>query len=379
MSHLSRKEQIHRVIFVNPEVWLMHLIFNFREQMSPTSPRLYTFSWKAVLPRKVGEKVTAFTPLHFIPGARSSRLLGRLQTMFHAWVLNRLLGKRDFILVLNDFNLNSSNRELVRRFREKAKLVVFDWSDDFVESFHTPEERRRIGALCEQNIREADVVLTVNDDLTQRAGTLNSHSYTILNGTDFDPLSKAVSSEQEVPESLRRLAKPLIGYIGWMSQARIDLGILARLSEAHPDWTIVMMGPVVEKFIRLCAALKNVVFLPPVDYQVLPRYLSFFDVCIIPHHVNDETRGNNPLKLYNYLAAGKPVVSTPISGLESFQDVVYLAKDKEEFLKLTEQAMREDDPGRRQERLRKARENSWPVRGEEIWKILEDHLFRAAT
>lgn len=360
------------MIFVNPEVWLTDLVSDLREQQSSSIYRQYVYGWKAIMPRKASKKVTVITPLSFIPLARKNRHLGKFQTMIQHWILNRLIQSKDFILFLNDFN--PKHKKLIELFYEKAKLVVFDWSDDFVELFKDPWEREKVKITCEHYTKKAHVVITVNEHLTQRARILNPHSYTIINATDFDHMSKAFYSPLEMPQNLKSFSKPLIGYIGWLTATRIDTEILTHLAMLHPDWTVVLIGPVRQWFVEFFQAFKNIVFLPPVDYLDLPRYLKFLDVCMIPHKINAHTKGNNPIKIYDYLASGKPVVSTAISGVERFNDVIYIAKDKQEFSQLIKLAMQEDSTKMREERLKKAKENSWSTRIEEVWKIIENYL-----
>lgn len=374
MEYLSRNEQIHRVVFVNPEVWLKELVFNFREQLSSSNHKQYKYSWKAVIPRKVSDKVFAVTPLYFLPFLRRNKRLRQVQKTIYHWMLTRLIQSEDFILFLNDFNSNSEHKGLIQCFYEKAKLVVFDWSDDFVEFFRDPREREKVKITCENYIKKAHVVLTVNEHLTQRARMLNPHCYTIVNATDFDHMSKAFYSVWEMPQALHALSKPLIGYTGWVYAERSDSEILTHLAMLHPDWTIVLIGPAHQRFIKRFKSIKNIVFLPPVDYLDLPRYLKFFDVCMIPHKINEHTKGNNPIKIYDYLAAGKPVVSTAISGVEPFKDVIYIARNKEEFSQLVERAMQEDSPILKEKRLKRAKEHSWSTRTEEVWKIIGNYV-----
>jgi len=378
MDRLSQNEKIHRVIFVNPEVWLTDLFSDFKEQLSPMSHKLYRFSWKSVIPTKVNDKVIAFTPLNFIPFGRTIPGLGRFQRSFHRWMINRLIQEKDYILFVNDFPFNPERQQLIEELRQKAKLVMFDWSDDFVEFFKDPGGRKKVNDLCENYLRTAHGVMAVNDELTQRARSLNPHSYTILNGTDIVSMPDGWTSGKDGPEALRSLSRPLIGYIGWITPTRIDSELLINLARMRPDWSIVLVGPSNKRFTQAFESLPNIIFLPPVDYQVLPQYLSAFDVCIIPHYVNDHTRGNNPLKLYQYLAVGKPVVSTAISGLEGFEDVVYIANDKEKFPYCVEQALKEDSGDRRERRLEKARENTWSSRVDEVWRIIDNCLESAS-
>ena len=378
MDHLSRNEKIHRVIFVNPEVWLTDLFSDFKEQLSPMSHKLYRYSWKSVIPTKVNSKVITVTPFNFIPLGRTIPGLGRLQGTFHHWMINRLIQGRDYILFVNDFPFNPERQQQIEELRQKAKLMMFDWSDDFVEFFQDPVGRKKVNDLCENYIRRAHGVMAVNEELTQRAKRHNPHSYTILNGTDIVSMPDSGTTGQEGPEALRSLSRPLIGYVGWITPTRIDSELIINLARTRPDWTIVLVGPSNKRFTQAFDNHPNIAFLPPVDYQILPQYLSAFDVCIIPHYVNDHTRGNNPLKLYQYLAVGKPVVSTAISGLEGFEDVVYIAKDKEEFPHRVEQALKEDSGDRRERRLEKARENSWSSRVDEVWRIIDNRLESAS-
>lgn len=374
MEYLSRTEKIDRVIFVNPEVWLANLVTNNREQMASSHHRQYRFRWQAVIPRKVSSKVFAVTPLYFLPFSGRSKRLRRLQTGIQYLILNWLMQSKEFILFINDYDYNIEHRRLIQRFYDQANLVVYDWSDDFVEFSKEENERHKIKITCEDYIKKVHVVFAVNEGLTNRAKMINPNSYTLINATDFDHMSKAIYANWEMPRALKALSKPLIGYIGWITATRMDSEILAQLATLHPDWTIVLMGPVRQWFVETFQAIKNIVFLPPVDYLDLPRYLKFFDVCLLPHKINDHTKGNNPIKTYDYLAAGKPVVSTAVAGVESLMDVIYVADDRQNFCKLVEKAIQEDGPELQEKRLQRAKENSWSVRVQEIWRILEKYI-----
>jgi len=110
------------------------------------------------------------------------------------------------------------------------------------------------------------------------------------------------------------------------------------------------------------------------EYKDLPGIIKAFDACIIPFKLNDLTASANPVKLYEYLAAGKPVVSTPIPEVLVYKDVVRIAKGPEEFIRALEKAISENSPEDVQERLRVARENSWEVRIEQMESIIEKAL-----
>jgi glycosyltransferase involved in cell wall biosynthesis len=281
---------------------------------------------------------------------------------------------KDFILFLNDFNAEINHKRLVKHFLKTAKLVVYDWSDDFVEFFTEEIGREKTRRTCEEYIKKADVVLTVNNGLTTRAKNINSNAHTVLNATDFVHMSRACHDSFEIPKRLKYLSKPLLGYIGWIVAVRIDTEILKNVAAKYPECTIVLVGPVGQRFVELFQGIRNIVFLPPVDYEEIPRYLKFFDVCLIPHNVNEHTRGNNPIKIYDYLATGKPIVSTPVAGVKELQDLIYLAKTPKDFTTMVERALSEDSEELKTKRIHTASLNSWASRINEAWKIVERNI-----
>jgi hypothetical protein len=105
----------------------------------------------------------------------------------------------------------------------------------------------------------------------------------------------------------------------------------------------------------------------------MPALLTSLDVCVIPHLVNELTLSMDPIKIYDYMATGRPIVSTGVAGVDRFDDVIYVRHDLDGFLDGIESALRENDNVRRQ-RLIYAQENTWSKRGSEIWRIMEDVL-----
>ena len=151
--------------------------------------------------------------------------------------------------------------------------------------------------------------------------------------------------ETEVPADLRALPRPVIGYFGLIGD-RIDVSIIETLADRHPEWSIALVGPVREE---MCAVpvRPNILVTGQRDYDLLPGYLKGFDVAIIPYLLNETTMDLNPTKLLEYLAGGRPVVSTAMTDVvELFGDYVAIAHDSEEFLRLTERAVENPDQER---------------------------------
>jgi hypothetical protein len=173
----------------------------------------------------------------------------------------------------------------------------------------------------------------------------------------------------ECPEDLVGIRKPLLGYFGEMAHW-FDFSLIYDIALRHPEWTFALIGAVHVAVDKKLLGLPNVRFLGRKDYAKLPAYLSQFEVCLLPFKINALTSAVNPVKLYEYLAAGKPVVSTPLKEVLRYQKVVEIA-DRTKFADAIELALvTSRDPQRVFERQQVAQQNTWDVRIEEIIRIL---------
>ena len=137
------------------------------------------------------------------------------------------------------------------------------------------------------------------------------------------------------------VARPRLGFFGVIDE-RIDLGLLARLADAEPAWQIVMVGPVVRIDPQRCRCAPNIHWLGQQPYDVLPQLVAGWDVCLMPFALNDATRFISPTKTLEYMAAGKPVVSTALHDVHAlFGDIVTIADDGDAFIEGCRDALAE--------------------------------------
>jgi glycosyltransferase involved in cell wall biosynthesis len=134
-----------------------------------------------------------------------------------------------------------------------------------------------------------------------------------------------------------------IGFVGAISGYKVDFPLLRLMAERHPEWSIVLIGKVGEgdpwTDVGSLADLPNLHFMGPRAYRDLPAYLKGFDVAILPSMLNEYTRGMFPMKFFEYLAAGCPVVATRLHALQAYDNVAYLAVDPADFIVGVEQAL----------------------------------------
>ncbi len=178
------------------------------------------------------------------------------------------------------------------------------------------------------------------------------------------------------PQDLREFGRPRLIYVGLIDK-RIDPDLLAHLGQAHPEWEIIMVGPVDENLFdqqSVEQAAPNVHFLGSVKYQLLPPYLANCDVYLMPWKVNDLTRHINPTKTLEYMAAGRPVVSISLPDLENlFADSVCLATTPEEFVQECEAAL----SGERWDKVARGLDRAWSFAWSTVVHEMEEHVSEA--
>jgi UDP-galactopyranose mutase len=187
------------------------------------------------------------------------------------------------------------------------------------------------------------------------------------------------------PAHLRSRPRPILGYYGVIDE-RLDLGLLAQVADARPDWTIALVGPVAKIDEGTIPERANIVRVGQQAYRDLPTVLGAFDVAMMPFARNEATCSISPTKTLEYLAGGKPVVSTPIADvLDLYGDVVAIAETADEFVAAAEAALRRTADEEQRQRVRTARlvaENDWDAIVARMMDVMDSartaKLFRPA-
>lgn len=202
----------------------------------------------------------------------------------------------------------------------------------------------------------------------------NENAVMLPNGVNFEHFYKTVTDELEVPEDMKEIKHPIMGFVG-MLQECIDYDKIEEIAKERPDWSVVLVGkPLPGVNLDYLREYKNIHFLGMKKYDELPAYLKCFDVCLNAFRSGDLSRHVSPLKFYEYLATGKPVVSTPepLQVLE-YEEVVYIAGEGESFVEKCEEAMCEPSDEKTKKRIEYARLCSWDSRVREMERILKSN------
>lgn len=231
-----------------------------------------------------------------------------------------------------------------------------------------------------QILARVDIVFTTARVLREAKAKYRPNIHWVPNAANVELFARVQDPNTPVADVMKSLPHPIIGYLGTI-HIHTDISLLKYIAERHPEWTIVMIGPEENTaFARseLCQRfrqLPNVHMLGYIPQEETPPYCKAFDVGIIPYRI--DSRFNyyvNPLKLHEYTAMGKPVVTTRIPEVESHKDIVWIADTQEEFNTAIDEALRTDSPERIAERLRRAQKNSWDVRVSGMLDIILEKL-----
>lgn len=208
------------------------------------------------------------------------------------------------------------------------RLVVYHCVDEYTE--FTGTDRDAVAAMERRLLERADVVIVSAERLLETKRRHNPNVHLVTHGVDVEHFRRACRPETRVPEELAALPGAVIGFFGLIADW-VDLELLRRVALARPQWSLALVGKL-DTDPSPVADLPNVHLFGRKDYADLPGWCKGFDVAVLPFAINELTLAANPLKLREYLAAGLPVVATPIPEVERLGELVLRAGDGEGFV-----------------------------------------------
>ena len=265
-------------------------------------------------------------------------------------------------------------------------LLVYHITDDYTAFGHLTAAQRDAMATAERNLlAAADLTIVTAPRLLELKRPSARRIELVPNGVDFEAFQRALANPRKLPqlEALQsphptpHAPHPIIGYSGHIS-SRLDLPLLRDLALARPEWQFVFAG---SEDARGCEAelvalksLPNVHFIGVLPVEDVPHFIVACDVCLIPYRINDETRAISSLKLYEYLAAGKPVVSARVPAAVEHADVVEIANGTVDswLLSLASALGSQQDGEAATARQTVALANTWDARVQQIETLMAD-------
>jgi glycosyltransferase involved in cell wall biosynthesis len=224
--------------------------------------------------------------------------------------------------------------------KHTAKVTIYDCMDELSAFKYAPKELKD---LEKKLLSYADVVFTGGQSLYEAKKHQHGNIHAFPSSIEQAHFAQARKSTMQQPADQQAVttAGPKLGFYGVLDE-RFDIDLIKGIAEARPDWQLMLIGPVVKIDPQSLPQLPNIHYLGQKNYQQLPGYLAGWDIALIPFALNESTRFISPTKTPEYLAAGRPVVSTPIRDVVSpygTQKLVRIADDAEGFVEAIEQEL----------------------------------------
>ena len=238
-------------------------------------------------------------------------------------------------------------------------FVIYHCLDEFTKSPFWAHQRN-IVELERSLLDKADLVITCSENVYDAKAPWCGEIINVQNGVDFDHFHSAMDETTPIAPRLNKDGTTIIGFYGTINY-RMDEDFLIKAARRYPEYRFAIVGPEEQQLSEL-RLLPNVMMLGHVALSELPTFLKGFDVCLIPYKMSEFVKNVSPLKVYEYLAAGKPVVSPDIRAVRNLKDLILIGHDHEEMVGLIALALESNNEEAEKARVQRARQNTWQHR-----------------
>ncbi|MBO8129067.1 MAG: glycosyltransferase [Peptococcaceae bacterium] len=310
--------------------------------------------------RKVGENLYVLAPPPVLPFGNKYRIVNKINQWWMARTIKKAI-KACKTETVDLYTFLPNAVDLLPYF--SFHRVIYDCVDDHA-AFTGLINAGVVYQMEKELMAEADLSFATAKRLLEDRKDWSTHLYLIPNGAEYEHFAAEEKEEKkkEVPADLAGVPHPIAGFVGGISDW-VDIPLLTNVAKKMKEVSFVLIGPVSTNVDAL-KQLPNVKLLGAKPYRQLPRYIRQFDTCLIPFRINKLTESVNPIKLFEYLSAGKPVVSTPLPEVFAYREVVEIAGDEEEMIQAINKTL--EPKAREKENVQKrqqvGRENSWDAR-----------------
>lgn len=364
---MSRLSQQHPVLYIEARVWIIRHVMRYWNE-----PRkLMSFLWRLVGYQKRGRQLYLISQWNLIPGSREYQPIASLNHWLNRWrimLAARLLGFSTPATVLWIYDTEAA--EYLSAWPKAA--VMYDCVDDHVAQAGAERNPKRVKEEEEAIMKRADIVTVTSRRLLGMKKNAHANVQLVLNAGDVKLFSQAQLECGIHAQALKSIPHPIIGTVGALDEYKIDVDLIMQVARAQPEWQFVFVGePVLHprsSIVRELQALPNVHFTGAVPHRFVPCYVREFDVCMIPYRSSAYNAASFPLKFWEFMATGKPIVAAGVPELRAYQEHIGYAATSAEFIQLCEEALR--NPAQAEQRQALAQDHSWEKRVERLLALL---------
>jgi len=262
--------------------------------------------------------------------------------------------------------------------RLDEKMTIYHVVDEYLAYTDVTPERRLKGSVAEKKmLRKADLVIVVSKSLFQSKSVFNKQTHMVPNAVDYHAYEAITKRKGVEPADIASIPRPIAGYSGLISN-RLNIELMIKLAQENAGLSLALIGKIdragCENGIAELLQLPNVFYLGLKKIVDVPRYVHAFDVCILPYRENDETKNLSALKLYDYMATGKPIVTSRFPEAFSYREIISICGSKQEFIDRINDALEDDGNLLGAKRKQVAAANTWDARAEQISGLIEEVL-----
>ncbi len=367
--HWARKlaSRGNRVIYVEQQMHLLGWLADIGNQYK----RIW--SWMSG-PRIVSEGLWTYTLPIVLPFFQVFRFVNSLNNALLVPIIRWALRRIGFnINILWVYTPHAAG--LIGRLGEE--FVVYECVDDFTATRGLVRSST-IGALEQDLLSMVDQVIVTHPGLQEAKSGISRRLALIPNGADLRHFALAGHQDTIPPKEVSDLPKPVIGFHGWI-QYWIDFDLIAYAAHKRPNWSFVFIGPIEPLArVRKVRGLSNVHFLGKMPYENIPALIAGFDVCINPFVIDKLSDTVSPIKLYEYLASGKPVVSVDMPAAREFADLISIVHTPDEFVAALEDQIIANEKATvlhdMEARQKAVKEYSWDARFQQVENVVEKSM-----
>jgi len=368
---ISRIAKNNKVLWVEPPL----NIFSSSAVSRIKLKRLLEFFWK---PREEIKNIFILPLINIFPFNRFS-VIKKLNRSIYLFFLKKTIKSLELTNPILWVTFNWRFEHFIDELEEK--YVVYDCFDKYTGfvAANDLEIRKQIQGWEKKVSECSTVIFAASEILRKRLLKFNKNVFTVPNGVDFDLYSKARFNNTKIPLDIENIKKPIIGEVAVFGQNSTDIGILYFIADSHPAWSLVLVGPILSGSILAVnnlKKLKNVYILGMREVSLLPNYLKAIDVFLMTMNLNSEQIKyvTHPNRLFQYMATGKSIVTTRFPGIDKYKDVIKIADNKEDFIPLIEQSLKENSNRLIQKRINLAKQNTWDKRVKSIETVIDKYL-----
>jgi teichuronic acid biosynthesis glycosyltransferase TuaH len=372
-KHLAQSNFVFYI--ENPYTW-KELLFKRNKSELDRRRNFFPFNSDKVIHTSVPNLKVLITPpaisINWLPEGRIYRAILKINEKIMLHRIKQIIKKykiRNYIFI-NSFNFYYPDMGKML----SPDLIVYHCVDPLI----FPVDRKH-GLASEQKIvKESHLIICTSKQLRDEKMRLNKNTFFIPNAADVNHSSKALQPGLAVHQYLEHIKKPIVGYFGNIER-RMDYNLLKNVTEANRNVNFVFSGPVSKEFVPAWFyEQSNIHLTGAIPYEQMPSVLKGFDVAMIPFKKDEVSATIFPLKLFEYLGAGKPVIATDFNpDLRDFTaSTVTYCNDSASFSAAIQDALSNDVDQMKHERLATAAQNTWEKRGDEFASLINKYIVK---